>query len=94
MEDLVHVDVVPLAVNFLWPHSWFPVSKRESSWNYRAQCGIIPLCQVLQNIASSIFAVCLREFSTVIKISLLFPVYNLTATLLECMHTEGSAPCC
>jgi len=26
--------------------------------------------------------------------SLLFPVYNLTTTLLDCMQTEGNAACC
>ena len=50
--DLVQLDVVPLAVNLLWLHSQFSRSLRKLHCNYVGQCSIIPLCQVLQNIAA------------------------------------------
>ena len=40
---------------------------RKSSWNYSMLCVIIPLCQVLQNIASGLVALFIREYSTVIR---------------------------
>jgi len=39
---------------------------RKSSLNYSSQCGIIPLCQVLQNIASALVAIFIRWYSSVI----------------------------
>jgi len=67
LEELVQIDFVALAVKFLWPHSQFSGSKRKSSWNYRAQRGIVPLHKILQNVASALFPVFLREFITVIR---------------------------
>ena len=34
---------------------------------YRAQCGIIPLSQMLENIACALFAVSIEEYNTVIR---------------------------
>jgi len=62
-EDLVQLDVV-LAIHFLWPHSHYSRSIRKSSWNWN--CCIIPLWQFLQNIASVLFAVFIRQYSSVI----------------------------
>jgi len=60
------VDVVALAGNLLCPHSWFSGSKRKSSRNYRAECGIRPSRKILPNTASALFAIFIREFSTAI----------------------------
>jgi len=46
-DELVQVDVMQLAVHFFWSHSPFSRYIRKSSWNYRSQCIITPLCQVL-----------------------------------------------
>ena len=68
---------------------------RKSSWHYSSQCGIIPLCQVLQNITSVLVAVFIREYSSVIR--------NITFRSLciilqpHCWTTcrqECKVPCC
>jgi len=87
------VDVVPLAVNFLWLHSQLSSRIRKQSWNYRP-VQYHPLmssiskrhCCQLQFLSASI-----AQSSEKL---LLFPLYNLTATLLDCMQTEGNACCC
>jgi hypothetical protein len=40
---------------------------------------------------ASLFGVRIREFGTVIIKITSFPVFNLTATFSDCMHTEGDA---
>ena len=45
----------------------FSSSISKSSWNYSSQCGIIPLCQVLQEITSVLVAVFIRQYSSVIR---------------------------
>jgi hypothetical protein len=40
---------------------------RKSSWNHSSQCGIIPLCQVLQKFTSVSVAVFIRQYSSVIR---------------------------
>jgi len=66
LDDLVQVDV-RLAVNILWPQL-FSSSIRKSSWNHSSQCGIIPLCQVLQKVTSVLVAIFIRQNSSVIRI--------------------------
>ena len=45
----------------------FSSSISKSSWNYSSQCGIIPLCQVLQKFISVLVAVFIRQYSSVIR---------------------------
>jgi len=47
----------------------------------------------LQNIATVLIAVFIVEYSTVIRNITSIPLYNLTATLLDCMQTEGNSVC-
>jgi len=44
----------------------FSSSIRMSSLSYSSQCGIIPLCQVLQKVTSVLVAVFIRQYSSVI----------------------------
>jgi len=93
LEDLIQVDVVPLTVHFLRPHSQFSRSIIQSSWNYRDQCSIISLWKVLQNIASVLVAVFIGEFSAVIRNITSIPCVE-SYTLLDYMQTEVNAACC
>ena len=45
----------------------FSSSIRKSSLSYSSQCGIIPLCQVLQKVTSVLVAVFIRQYSSVIR---------------------------
>ena len=71
----------------------FSSSIRKSSLSYSSQCGIIPLCQVLQKVTSVSVAVFIIQYSSVIRNITSVPSVYLTATLLYCMLTEGSATC-
>ena len=45
----------------------FSSSIRKSSLSYSSQCGIILLCQVLQKVTFVLFAVFIRQYSSVIR---------------------------
>ena len=51
LDDMVQFDVVPVAVNSLWPKVGFQYVEERNLKTYKAQCGIIPLSQMLENIA-------------------------------------------
>jgi stress-induced morphogen len=85
---LVQVDVLPLKVHFLWSHGLFWRNIRKSSWNYRSQCGIIPLCQVVQNMATVLVAVFIWEYSRFIRNITSDPFNNLYGHIVG-LHADS-----
>jgi hypothetical protein len=67
----------------------------RKSWNSSSQCGIIPLCQVLQNFTSVLVAVFIIEYSSVIRnitfrsLCIILQPHCWTACSQEC-----NVPCC
>jgi hypothetical protein len=88
-DDRVQVDILLPAFHLLWPCSLLWRTLRKSSWIYRGQCGIIPVWQVLQNIASVLVAVFIWECSRIIRNIISVPLYNLTVTLLDWMQQRA-----
>jgi len=72
------LDAMPLAVHFHCPHSHFSRCKRKSSWNYRAQCNIIPLHQILKN---CLFCLIYSFYQWVQLSHQKYPVYSLRIIL-------------
>jgi len=85
---LCHLQSISSGLSQFWR------SRRRSSWMYRDQCSITPLCQVLQNMASVIVSVFIRQYNRDITHITSVPCVKLRATLFHYLQTEGNAVCC